>query len=150
MQLSQPKYSAERTLPSGPGATQQGSCEALLAVRRLIWQPCPPHTAAPARGLSCRVWKTTHLVFQSSSDLDLFLRAALCFSSSRFFSSLAWSEIRTSMANSYSYCTRRECRHSTKHNFAEKCHPNGPAWHPWYKKANTAVKHQVGIFIHTS
>lgn len=33
-----------------------------------------------------------HLVFQSSSDLDLFLRAALCFSSSLFLSSLAKSE----------------------------------------------------------
>lgn len=34
----------------------------------------------------------THLVFQSSSDLAQLLRAALCFSSSLFFSSLAKSE----------------------------------------------------------
>lgn len=33
--------------------------------------------------------RQTHLVFHSSSDLDRFLRAALCFSSSLFFSSLA-------------------------------------------------------------
>lgn len=49
----------------------------------------PPAPHSSARGLSCQVWKSTHLVFQSSSDLDLFFRAALCFSSSRFFSSLA-------------------------------------------------------------
>ena len=64
-----------------------------LFLRRVWWARSVVHTSASTPPPSTHPSPSAHLVFQSSSDLDLFLRAALCFSSSRFFSSLAWSRI---------------------------------------------------------